>query len=248
MSREPSGASREQGNEINFQDCPACGNSNWKVYMNPDNGLWFCHRCTARGKAKVDTNVNTLMEAIKPRVEYEWAEIPLPEYTPLTRTARKYLKDRGIHRPEKFGIVSLADGPRVLIPYRGTEGRIIHWTTRSFADDGRPKYITAPGRSPFYVLPKWSPRSDVTFVEGVFDCIVYHLATGRPAIAIGGKNIPRYSRACLDFLAPDKRTVMLDSDATVDAVRLAREFGMKLKMLPGGTDPADYYKGRIRDD
>ena len=28
-----------RGTQINVKECPCCGNSNWKVYLNADNGL-----------------------------------------------------------------------------------------------------------------------------------------------------------------------------------------------------------------
>jgi hypothetical protein len=82
-------------------------------------------------------------------------------------------------------------------------------------------------------------------VEGVFDSIIHFLATGIPTVAIGGKTITSYNRDCVRLFGTESKTIMLDSDATSYAVRLAREFDMKLKLLPAGMDPADYYKGRI---
>jgi len=225
-----------------------CGNAKWKVYMNPNNGAWICFRCDARGRVQVEKNSNMLAEKFKPQQAHEWAEMQLPAYVPLSRTARKYLTDRGIHHPEKFGIVELKEGPRVLIPYRGPEGKVIYWTTRRFMDDGLPKYVTATGRKPFYVLPRWSGQEDVTFVEGCLDAIVYWLATASPVVAIGGKSISSYNRRDLVHLAPNTRRIILDSDATAQALRLGREFNMSVKVLPPGMDPADYYKGRIRDE
>jgi len=216
--------------------------------MNPNTGAWICFRCDARGKAKVDVSVTTLLDQIKPREQHEWGEVLLPAYEPLSRTARRYLSGRGIHHPEDFGIVELSEGPRVLIPYRGPQGKVIYWTTRSFMDDGLPKYVTATGRKPFYVLPNWTRQECVVLVEGVFDAIIHYLATAIPTIAIGGKSIARYQRADLQYLSGGESTIMLDSDATAQAVHLAREFDMKLKLLPAGMDPADYYKGRIDDE
>ena len=210
--------------------------------MNPDNGAWICFVCDARGRADVDVTPSSVLDSLQPVTRREWPEVMLPDFTKLSRTGRKYLADRGIHRPEQFGIVELADAPRVLIPYRGHMGQVIYWATRRFMDDGLPKYITATGRKPLYVLPDWSPHSHAVVVEGVFDCIAYHLATGNSAIALGGKSLARYNRSDLNLLAPGKRKVMLDGDAMGQAVKLSREIGASITMLPAGVDPADYYK------
>lgn len=248
MSGEPSGACRQQGTQVVYQVCPECGNQKWKVYMNPDTGAWICFRCDARGKAKVDITATSLLDKLKPRVQHEWPEVRLPEWTKLSRTGRKYLRDRGIHRPEDFGIVELKDSTRVLIPYRGPQGKVIYWATRSFIDDGLPKYVTATGRKPLYVLPDWTAGRPTVLVEGVVDAIVHYIATGISTIALGGKSVARYNRASVNSLAGEDAVVMLDSDATAQAVKIAREFNMKLKLLPPGMDPAEYYLKEIESE
>lgn len=239
---EPSGEVRDSGTQLCYKNCGHCPGQ-WKVYLNPDTGAWICFKCGAKGRTDVGpAGQSVIAEMLAPRWgDREWPEMGMPEYEPLTKMARHYLKTRGIAHPEKYGIVSLAGGTRVLIPYRGTSGKIIYWTTRSFMDDGKPKYITAPGRHPLYVLPDWRKHDRLLIVEGVFDAIVAHERLGRPVVALGGKSVPKYLEPGLFRLMGDETSVMLDGDALVQGLQLAVRLGIKLETLPAGEDPASYY-------
>lgn len=242
---EPSGESRPSGSQLNFRICPSCNSTKWKVYLNPENGRWICFKCNAKGVASgySQTLTGVLDRLFPVSSAYKTPEeIQLPEWEPLTKMARKYLSKRGVKDPNTFGIVSLADSPRVLIPYLGPYGRIIYWTTRAYMDDGKPKYLCAPGKHPLYVLPGWTRWEDeVLIVEGVFDAIAYFEATGRPVVAIGGKTLPSYLVPSIDYLCAGDRRVMLDSDALAYSVRLARLLGGKVQTLPAGEDPGSYF-------
>lgn len=169
----------------------------------------------------------------------------LPEFERLTKTAKRYLAERGLTNPEKYGIMELVEGTRLVFPYFGPQGRIIYWSTRAYHDDGKPKYVTAPGRHPLYVLPNWKPRDQVFIVEGIMDAIATYEATGVPVIALGGKVLPRYLRQDLRELAPGKKIIMLDGDAAGirGAIKLKAQIrGATIHPLPDGKDPADYFR------
>lgn len=36
------------GAQLNVQDCPSCGDHNWKVYLNADSGLGICFKCDTK--------------------------------------------------------------------------------------------------------------------------------------------------------------------------------------------------------
>ena len=240
---ELSGHSRPQGQEIRWQSCPSCGHAKWAVSQNGDTGAWICYACGAKGAVDMGHSVSSLMQKLTPTVgKVRWPEVTLPEWMPLTRTGRKYLRERGILRPEDFGIVEIAGGGRVLIPYIGPDGAIIYWVTRSFVPDGLPKYVGAPGRKPLYILPNWEVQDETVFVEGPFDCIVHHLATGIPTIGLGGKSLPAYNLGDVTRLARGKRTLMLDHDALRATLTLSQQLEAQVAHLPDGLDPADYNK------
>jgi replicative DNA helicase len=52
-------------NQLNLQTCPLpdCGNTNWKFFINRENGLWDCKVCSSRG------NLHDLMKALGDRME-----------------------------------------------------------------------------------------------------------------------------------------------------------------------------------
>jgi DNA primase len=115
-------------------------------------------------------------------------------------------------------------------------------------DDGKPKYMAAPGKHHLYVLPEWTKYEDeVTFVEGVFDAIAHFQATGKPTVAIGGKTLPPYLLPEIEDVSAGKRTMMLDADALKYSIRLARQLGGGFTVLPDGEDPGSYYT-RSKDD
>jgi len=238
----PSGESRSSGTEIRFKVCPACAHGKWAVSMNPDTGAWYCYKCEARG---VDPSRADPRRIFLPKKEAPvWHEIALPGMEPLDYEARAYLEKRGLTDPENYGIIKVEGEPRILFPYMGRHGTVIYWSTRSYAPDGKPKYITAPGRHPLYVLPTWGPHPEAIVVEGIMDAIMLHRATGLPVIALGGKALPRYLEHDLSCVAPTNKLLMLDYDALHYAMKLKiRLSHCSVLPLPLDTDPADLFRG-----
>jgi hypothetical protein len=252
MNTGPQGECRSSsGPEINYRYCPRGCGSQWKTYLNEETGAWVCFRCDARGVVEgYRTKKDRILDRVKSRrAIVDWPEIHLPEWIPLTKMARRYVQERGIPEPEKYGIVSTISGTRVLIPYIGSYGKIIYYTTREIIPDGKPKYITAPGKHPLYILPQYEPMDEeVVIVEGVIDAIVYHEATRKNVIALGGKTLPRYLEPYIKNFARGRKTVMLDSEALNYAFKLARRIGASVKMLPDGEDPASFYSKKERNN
>jgi hypothetical protein len=246
------GPTRTSGEQIVFQICPVCGSQKWKTYVNPRTGLWWCHAPEHSGGGVVDVgaplsgageNILHLLQGQPERVD--WPEINLPRLTPLSWRARRYLRRRGIDEQlaARLGIREMEDRMRVVVPYFGPSGGIIYWTARSYSDlEEGPKYLAASGKHPLYVLPSWHPAEDVLVVEGVFDAIAAHQATGRTVVALGGKALPRYLTQDLLEVAAQRLTVALDSDALADALKLRNRLATKRQVtvvpLPLGEDPA----------
>jgi len=242
------GPSREQGHEVRWKVCPHCGRDYWSVSQNMDTGAYYCYGCGYGGSVDTGMDSNRLLDMLKPRLpKIEWPEVALPEWQPLGRTARKYLRERGVENPVDFGIVEMVNSTRILIPYFGPDGAVIYYVTRWFVDDGRPKYEGAIGRKPPYVLPEWRSYDEpVTFVEGPFDAIVYHLATGLPVVALGGTSLPDFLVPVVDQLARGERRLMLDHDALAKGLGLSQQLGADIIRLPAGYDPARYYAEEMR--
>lgn len=109
------------GMQLNIKECPACGNSNWKVYINADTGLGNCFHGDCEQKfnkwsfIKLITGADNrgAVQHVKqvaaeqgwrpPRrktvdVELSRADLKLPASIPLPYSGRnlKYLDNRGI--------------------------------------------------------------------------------------------------------------------------------------------------------
>jgi DNA primase len=237
------GPSKEQGAETRWKFCPSCGRDTWSVSASEATGAWTCYACGAGGAVDVGITANRLQMALTPTLSggREWPEIELPPWRDLTRTGRKFLRDRGVSTPEDFGIVELEEGGRILIPYFGQQGRLIYWATRYLEPDGQPKYLGAQGMKPPYVLPDWSKHEQVVFMEGPMDAIIHYLATGVASIALGGTSVSPTMRATLRELAGGDRTLILDHDALTATLKLGGMLEAKVVRLPPREDPASFY-------
>ena len=176
------GPSRDSGDQVNYQHCPVCGDTRWKVYLNPITGFWYCHNGSHNAGGAVDVGMpltgsgHATLEKLanRPQAPHVWPEIDMPAWEHLTPRALGYLEDRGITHLQalSLGIVEQADRLRLIVPFFDAMGQIIYWTARKYSEleDG-PKYLAAPGRHPLYALPKWQSNKEVILVEGVFDAI-----------------------------------------------------------------------------
>lgn len=257
------GPSRESGQQIVFQFCPVCGSSKWKTYVNPITGGWYCHAPEHSGGGKIDVGMpltnrgNQILQRLAgshgSRESGTWPEITLPPWEPLCSRALRYLCKRGINSDSaaRLGIVEMQDRMRVIVPYYGKGGEIIYWTARSYSalEEG-PKYLAASGRHPLYIRPSWHSAPCVVLAEGVFDAITIYQTTGLPAVALGGKALPRYLEQDLLMVAADRVVVLLDGDALAAAVKLKRRLvprrNVTVVPLKDGQDPSSL-GGELRE-
>jgi DNA primase len=115
-----------------------------------------------------------------------------------------------------------------------------------------------PGRHPLYV-PGWvtgrrpdGEPGDVVLVEGVFDAIKVHVATGKEVVALGGKQLARYLLHDLLKLRPRNVRIMLDSDALGAALTLSSKLApfvdsIERIAVPDGEDPGSMDYEAIRE-
>jgi hypothetical protein len=239
---------------MNFQHCPVCGSDNFKVYLNPATGMWFCHagQHGAGGQVEVGREASLNAEGLEilklldnGRQTVIQTEVELPPFGPLSRAARRYLHRRGFDDPEieRLGLVEWDDEHRILIPYFDREGRLIYWNSRRYSDnlgDG-PKYKAAPGKHPLYVPDRGEDVEGVVIVEGALDAMAVNRYTPYMAIALGGKFLPKYLRKPLRqelsfaiLYREGEVIVALDGDAQGDSLSLLSSLplppGMKARL------------------
>lgn len=249
--------------------CPACDSRRYVALVDPVNGLWHCSRCDEGGRVQVPANPESVRrrlaahymfepETWKPIEEWPGRRIEYSEYgEPICMAAQflslKYGIDGGL--AHIYGL--LRDGNRITIPYTDRFGDVIYYSGRAF-DGAQPKYKHMEGRHPLYV-PDWvtgfSPHAtfnDIVLVEGVFDAIKLHAATGLHAVALGGKSMARYLLHSILALQPRNIKIALDSDATAAAIKLRNILvpfvdNIQIIRLPDGQDPGSMEFGELRE-
>lgn len=225
---------RSSGDELNYQHCPVCGSDGWNVYINARTGYWFCFAKKHGRGGRIDpadwsdaARLEMLaMLSGTYKMDYDWPEIAMPTWRSLSAMAESYLLRRGIDRGciATLGLVELTGDSRILIPYRGPAGKIIHYVSRQYIDARvskmNPKYDCAPGAKPMLMLPAWTPVRSAVLVEGPLDAIAVWQATGMPVISIGGTSLSKRIEHDIRALVQDNVHIMLDGDAHIKALEL----------------------------
>lgn len=260
-----SGPTRTSGTQTVYQHCPVCGNSKWKLYVDPTTGVYHCFSGPHSGKVDVpgfhmtaeyrSKLLNSLMGVTPTGNERpDWPVVELPEFKLLSREAQLYLYNRGITNPRHI-VEVLVGTPRIIVPYYGPSGQIIHWVARAYECNGtlwEPKYLAAPGKKPPYVCSdnfSWGPFLRVVIVEGVFDAIAVHQCTSLPAISIGGTSMSGDIYQTIKSIALERVDILLDNDTAGlrGALKLADIFRSKYEThimtprLRDGGDPSSCY-------
>jgi hypothetical protein len=260
---EFTGPVRPSGTHLNYQVCPVCGHTGWKVYVNPDTGGWNCNagQCGARGFLKVGLDpdapgADILRRLDRKTPEVEWEEVEMPEWEPLSHMALRYLKNRGISEEEaaRLGMVEQVDRFRIVVPYFDESGQLVYWNSRLYSDrlGHGPKYLAAPGKHPLYtpLLAREAPSGILAICEGVFDAISIEQA-GYRAVALGGKSLPKYLRPQLLRIAENVTIlyVALDPDAMADALKLRSQLSdvCDPRIVVLTKDPGDMTPDEIKE-
>lgn len=247
------GPVRDSGTQSNFKDCPACGDTRWKVYVDPVTGKWFCFAHNGGGCVETDMHADiwatNILEQLSGHTRHserqDWPERELPKWEPLSKRALRYLSSRGINKElaVRLGIVEMVERLRVVVPFFGPTGRIIYWSARAYSlQEEGPKYLGAGGRHPLYVLPGWQRQEELVVVEGVFDAIAVAQHYGGTVAALSGKSLPLYLQPELLGLVSRRIIMLLDSDALDAAMKLQARLAGRIRVdvvpLPPGEDPA----------
>lgn len=181
----------------------------------------------------------------------------MPAHHPLSDMALSYLERRKIsaEAAKQLGMVEMNGQSRILIPYFGEQGRIIHWVGRQYIDcrvtKDSPKYLAAHGPKPGYLLPKWREVDELVLVEGPLDAIAVHRATGIPTMSIGGTSLSKRIEADIRRLVHRRLQVILDGDALLKAFDIERQlhdkFDVTIYNLPYDQDPASVGSDYLRE-
>lgn len=238
------GEGNKQGTDEYYFGCPFCHHYKKKLAVNVAKRRWQCWKCGAKGRGikslvrkldipphiKKDLYPILADEAPSTHSEpEEYVPVFLPsEYLPLWKPhknpeyhhALKYLRDRGYSTPHilRYRLGYCIEGRyanRIIVPNYDETGNLNYFVARAFFDSGL-KYNNPPVSKNvvgFEDMINWN--EDLILVEGSFDA----MAVGINAIPLYGKIIPRSLRTAIVEKKVRRIYIMLDPDATKEAVR-----------------------------
>lgn len=134
-----------RGTQLNIKECPCCGNSNWKVYINADNGLGNCFHGDCEEKFNKWKFIrNTLSTATPADVINHIKETAREQGWRPTRTKSAAVEDEkgDLRLPQS---IALPHGGRNLryLDQRGITGEISAYFNLRFCHTGGFKYRMA---------------------------------------------------------------------------------------------------------
>lgn len=249
---ELTGPHRNSGSKIRYKYCPSCGRSDWATSLDPDTGFWICFGCGRSGKEQTDLDLSNPASALRARQagkastsRHTWPDMDLPAWEPLSKSASRYLAQRGIDKTlaAQLGIVERPDMYHVLVPFLGPAGRIIYWTSRAYSKFANgPKYDNPDTEHPLYVLPMWQQVKSLYVVEGTFDAIAVWAVLQQPVVALGGKTLTRRLEHDILELAEEQVTLLLDGGAGHAAIKIRNKLyarrDVRILRLRGKDDPS----------
>jgi len=240
---------RVRKDEIEFKECPFCGNARYNFCCNVRKGVFNCWVCSTGGKIS-SLKKNPVMRF------FDWSSI--------------LVKDQGIE--ESGGGLSVGEfrdlfgaGFKDLVGYlnerRFGRREIIDWKIMGngegkllfplYKDDELVYYVIKDTKSGHWVMPKgvskkevlWyrfsNSDSEVVLVEGIFDAMRVRQAGLNVMILLGVRVFEVHSKFLRgkDF----KSVLFLDSDVPYSVYQQAEDVFGELEFMecPKDTDPAD---------
>ncbi|RKY33157.1 MAG: hypothetical protein DRP74_00460 [Candidatus Omnitrophota bacterium] len=228
--------------------CPKCGKEQ-HFYLNRLSGLGYCHRCGFKCNKsqlyrllnikksqhvkpenlfKLTNRYKTITGTIKTAISYPNGTNFDFSATKAGKEALEYLRSRGITKEyiEKYKLGYCTSGwyaGRIIVPV--FEGKkLVYYQARTFRGQ-EPKYLNPPksyiyGKSHFvFNLDRAAKIGRAIITEGVFDA----MKVGDEGICIFGKDISNYQAKKISQKKLKKIVIMLDSDAKVESIVLAKK-------------------------
>ncbi len=223
--------------------CPFCEKDK-HFYANKEHGAWDCKRCGETGsfwgllkrlkdkkaqehfftKGTQSTEMSTFRKQITEKADYMYKVLT---ETDLAKSAREYLKGRGItsEDAERYKLGFADDLGAISIPYFdgedvvGIKYRLINPL------EGQPRYLNETNsKCELYNKNAITSAKEIIICEGELDAIIAHKLTKLPVVALPGKD--SLKEEWLALLAPIKKIYLcLDKDAQDTAKKHALKLG-----------------------
>lgn len=136
-----------RGTQLNVKECPCCGNSSWKVYLNAENGLGNCFSGDCETKFNKWKFIQAHLGTATTRQVIEHVKEVAAEqgWQPKIRHTAEVQHTNDLHLPDSF---ELPIGGRNLkyLDNRGITGGIAHYFRLRFCKKGFFEYLDEQGK------------------------------------------------------------------------------------------------------
>ena len=221
-------------NETVYRDCPSCGGrKKFSVTRTPHGVLWNCFKLSCREKGS-DIVAGELLPPNKKATKLKLNPYTR-EWDHLTVEDRNYFLERFGVIPEGARVTS--DGCRYLLPVFTPQQWVRGWVAREPWDDWAPLSGTGSGPKALLYMHQEGPtqswygdfeRSRVVLVEDQMSgyCVA---EAGERSCALMGISLDNDKVREIAMQRPQEVIIALDADATEQAFRLARKWGLAFR-------------------
>ena len=213
------------GREMRFC-CKQCGDTDFKLYLNVQKGVYNCFKCGFKGHIKVDRGfipVEPRLMLVEPPRELEPdsdTRFELGTESIIQRQGLQYWLRRGFTLADAahYGILVNADRVSISIPVHDEYGVFKFYQERLMTPIGKKKYHFPSGAKVsellFSMHRAWN-RDVICLVEGVMDA----MAIGNAGVCLFGKELHPFQLEILRKSSVKKIFIWLDPDARKDSFK-----------------------------
>lgn len=215
------------GMQINAQECPACGDRRWRVYLNAESGVGNCFVCNETfnkisfiHKAQGGTWRDTIDHCREAMREQGWRP---------KRTVTVAVDDGEVKLPISFALPTREGENLTYLEQRGITGdiaryfhlRYCHAGNYGYLDEGKPRYQKFDGRViiPVYDLDgtlRTFQGRDITGEAGDRKYLFPKGLPGTGRFLLNGQNVGRARRAVAGEGAFDVAAIKIAMDQDVE--------------------------------
>lgn len=239
-------------NETIYSDCPSCGGQmKFSVTRSREGVLWNCFKADCPEKG-FEVTLGQLTPPAKRSTKLRpWTH----KLNALSGRWRQWLMRRFDVDPEIVDTIRITEQLRFALPILDPRGWERGWVIRQpwGMEDAGPKALTRmhqPGPTQSWHRPTTQPLSDcVVLVEDQMSAMV--VATGGfTAVALLGTQLDNDKVREIAMERPSEVIIALDADATAQAFKLARKWGLafrKTRVAVLEHDLKDDYADDVRE-
>lgn len=249
---------KRQSGELKIRICPFCHDKKYHLYMRPDDGVYFCHKCNERGNLWIMKKaMGDIEHTIKPAFKKPKHKRPNQNRADKyhqgllkDQDALDYLTGRGITKESikkfKLGLSQDDDGRWLTIPHFQKE-ELVNIKFRSLPPAKKDfRRVTGCPSILFNVDVLQEEKKEIFITEGELDAIAL-IQAGSENVVSGTTGAGSFDPEWIDQLRDFERVnIVYDADdkGQPGARKLAKRLGYNRCFnieLPEGQDVNDYF-------